>query len=379
MNRFTATIIHIVPKMDLGGVEESTKLLLLQLHSRGTSVTLISSGGKFCETLLTHGIPIYFVPVDSRNPITLFFNIFRIAKIVKKESAEIIHCHSRAPAWSAYFSALLTKTHLVTTFHSYYGHRLVKKFYSRIMAKSDLVITPSNELRTHILKTYGTNPAKVIHLPHFVDLFPQINPSDIDEFKIQYGIPQNSKILTLVSRSSRWKNVDLAIKALNILSDRNIVLLIIGASKGSAARHLKVNPSQKIDLSRNIKFIDGSRNNIAHAFLLSSCALSVSSSKPEGFGMTILEALSCGLPVIASNHGGSLDLIDHKKNGFLFKPHDPSDLALKIKMLLALNKEESLQMRSEAFNKASRYNPDFIVPKLQVIYEKLAEKTCKSN
>ena len=182
-----------------------------------------------------------------------------------------------------------------------------------------------------------------------------------------------------MGRSSRWKTVDLARRRLIKQSDRNIVLLIIGASKGSAARHLKVNPSQKIDLSRNIKFIDGSRNNIAHAFLLSSCALSVSSSKPEGFGMTILEALSCSLPVIASNHGGSLDLIDHKKNGFLFKPHDPSDLALKIKMLLALNKEESLQMRSEAFNKASRYNPDFIVPKLQIIYEKLAEKTCKSK
>jgi glycosyltransferase involved in cell wall biosynthesis len=379
MNLFTAKIIHIVPKMDLGGVEESTKLLLLQLHSRGTSVILISSGGRFCEALSMSGIPVYLAPVDSRNPITLFFNIFRIAKIIKKESAAIIHCHSRAPAWSSYFSALLTNSRLITTFHSYYGHRLMKKFYSRIMTKSDLVITPSNELRCHIIKTYDTNPEKVIYLPHFVDVFPQVNPSSTNQFKHQYEIPQNSRILTLVSRSSRWKNVDLAIQALSILSDINIVLLIIGASKDRGKNQSKVYPPLKINLIPNIKFIDGTRNNIAHAFSISSCLLSVSSTKPEGFGMTILEALSCSLPVIATNHGGAVDLIDHKKNGFLFEPHDTLDLALKVKMLLALNKEEILQMRSEAFNKASRYNPDFIVPKLQIIYEELANKCYKSN
>ena len=70
--------------------------------------------------------------------------------------------------------------------------------------------------------------------------------------------------------------------------------------------------------------------------------------KPEGFGRIIIESQSMETPVIASAHGGSLELIKHNYNGLLFKPRDEYDLANKLRYLIYLPKKEKIKIIKRA-------------------------------
>lgn len=362
------TIIHIVPKMDVGGVEETTAATLKQLHVHGTLVSLICFGGKMCQDLVSQGISVSTLPVHSKNPITQILNVFRIAKIARKEHASVIHCHSRAPAWSSYFAAKLAGCRFITTFHSYYGHRLLKRYYSRIMTMGDLTIAPSTALREHIIETYDVRPNQVIYLPHFVTLPSSPDPLGVSAFREMYNIPNNTLVLTLVCRLSLWKGIDVALEALTQLSDSNLILLIVGTAKKNSHLQRLQDQLRRTKTTNSVRILNGSRSNITHAFAISAGALSVSSSKPEGFGMTVLEALLFGLPIISSAHGGVLDLVRDGENGFLFEPKNAVDLASKIRRLLNLNPEEQQEMRAAAQRQAVNYAPSLVVSSLQRIY-----------
>ena len=83
------------------------------------------------------------------------------------------------------------------------------------------------------------------------------------------------------------------------------------------------------------------------AYKISDIVVSAA-DKPEGFGRIIIESQSMERPVIASAHGGSLELIKNNYNGLLFKPKNEQDLADKIKYLLLLSQKEKKKIVKRA-------------------------------
>ncbi len=76
------------------------------------------------------------------------------------------------------------------------------------------------------------------------------------------------------------------------------------------------------------------------ALLLADIVLSTSSSEPEAFGRTTIEAMAMGKPVIATAHGGSLETVLPGKTGWLVKPDDPEELAKVLEEALAMDKKK---------------------------------------
>lgn len=102
-------------------------------------------------------------------------------------------------------------------------------------------------------------------------------------------------------------------------------------------------------------------------------ALIVPSLTYETFGLVVLEAFSCGLPVIASRIGALAELIDDGKDGLLFRPGDSGDLASKLVWAQA-NPEKLLQMGRNALDKFRRnFSPEQNYAKLMAIYEGVIE------
>ena len=95
-----------------------------------------------------------------------------------------------------------------------------------------------------------------------------------------------------------------------------------------------------------IKFT-GPCSDMPAAYKISDIVVSPA-DKPEGFGRIIIESQSMERPVIASGHGGSLELIKNNFNGMLFKPKNERDLADKLKHLLSLSKEEKKKIIKNA-------------------------------
>ena len=165
------TVLQVTPELNAGGVERTT-LEIAQAISRAGGLALIASaGGRLEPDLKATGGELIKLPAQSKNPLTLLANAWRIARIVKKRRVDVVHARSRAPAWSAWMGARLAGAPFVTTFHGIYNARSpLKRWYNSIMAKGDVVIANSEFTREHILSHYDVDPEKVIAIPRGADL-----------------------------------------------------------------------------------------------------------------------------------------------------------------------------------------------------------------
>lgn len=136
-------------------------------------------------------------------------------------------------------------------------------------------------------------------------------------------------------------------EALQILSYKlsrdNIEVVIFGASE----------PPESQDLGFPVHYMGCLWDDISIALLYGACDVMVVPSRQEAFGQTASEAMACGCPVVAFGTSGLLDIIDHKKNGYLAAPFDSTDLASGISWVLGDNQRQK-QLAQEARGKAIR-------------------------
>ena len=97
-------ILQIIPAMEMGGAEAGTVEISSYMKKKGWNVIVASSGGSLVKKLNLRNINHIKLSLNSKNPLIIFFNIFRIAWIIKKYKIKIVHVRSRAPAWSTYYA-----------------------------------------------------------------------------------------------------------------------------------------------------------------------------------------------------------------------------------------------------------------------------------
>jgi glycosyltransferase involved in cell wall biosynthesis len=139
------------------------------------------------------------------------------------------------------------------------------------------------------------------------------------------GFPQESKIILFVGNLSFYKAPDVLIKALkNVLRTFPDALLVLA---GAGAMHSQlINLAKELDLEKNIRFV-GLINENERAIIYKSADLFCLPSRIECYPLTILEAMSAGVPVISTDVGGIPDMVKDGHNGLLVKPDDASMLA----------------------------------------------------
>ena len=112
-------LLQIVPSLESGGVEQGTVDIAKGLIDNGYNSFVASNGGRMVHILEKYKAKHFKLPLHSKNPITIFLNIFKLKKIIANNNINIMHVRSRAPAWSASFCKSNT-TKLVSTFHNIY-------------------------------------------------------------------------------------------------------------------------------------------------------------------------------------------------------------------------------------------------------------------
>lgn len=92
------TALQVLPALEAGGAELGTLDIASALRDAGARVLVASSGGRMAAGL---GADHVRLPVDTKNPIGLRRNSGRLGTLVAREGVDLVHAHSRAPAWSA--------------------------------------------------------------------------------------------------------------------------------------------------------------------------------------------------------------------------------------------------------------------------------------
>ena len=339
-------VLQVIPKLGYGGAETGCYDLAHFLPEQGCKSFIVTSGGVLLKFIKKEKVKVFRLPVQSKNPILILFNAIIISLIILIYNINIIHARSRAPAWSCLIATKITARKFVTTFHGTYNFsNRFKKFYNSVMVRSHLIIAGSNFIFSHINENYGdfflNRKRKLLVIFRGINanyFNPQkISLSKIEKFSKKNSIDRDKFIILLPGRLSFWKGQKIFIEALKLLSEQinnqPFEGIIIGGDQGgSVYKKQLIALVERYRLKKIIKFIDHC-DEMPVAYKIANLVCSCS-SEPEAFGRISVEAQSMGIPIVASDIGGSTETIVKDKTGFLFKSGDSNALTNAIIMVM---------------------------------------------
>lgn len=328
-------ILQILPSLNDGGVERGTVDSNRLYVQAGHESWVISAGGKRVEEIERAGGKHVTLGMRSKNPFSAPFRMLALRKALRKIRPDVIHVRSRVPAWLTLWAnrAKDLRIPVVSTMHGL-NHPCL---YSSVMVRADRVICVSTAGEAFVHQHYPwVDEAKLRVIPRGVDL-KTFDPAKVDhqamaDFRARFGL-EGKWVATAVGRVSSLKGVDVLIRAIAELKDQpDIVALIVGGPQKHQENYLQ----SLHDLAAELNVTDrvifaGSQKQIPEIDALSDVVCSCNVRKPESFGRTVAEALAMETPVIASAHGGVLDIVRDGVDGVLVPPGDAQALAQAIR------------------------------------------------
>jgi len=195
------------------------------------------------------------------------------------------------------------------------GCRAASRYIARLYGGFDLVLAPSASVANRLASAGVSN---VAIQPLGVDtetLTPRARDPDL---RATLGIPAEARLLVFAGRLSGEKRVPDLVAAVNLLG-RPYHLLLVGGRK-------------RRTLAPNVTLLEYQLEQHQLARILASSDAFVHAGDQETFGLVVLEAMACGLPVVAARAGALEELVDPSV-GETFRPRDPRDLVLAVDRL----------------------------------------------
>lgn len=282
-----------------------------------------------------------------------------LKKLIERENIDIIHGHYLFPAgWasvkagkSAHIKTYVT-SHGSDMFEMYDKQSFMRPLIKKVLKDADVVLAVSNALKEEIINTKIPNIEEKVRL-HW-------NAVDVNKFKTtkeneskfkkelvqEFNIDDDKPIILFVGNVIKRKNVDLLLEAKKRM-DTKANLVIVGDGPLLGQLKAKAENEHHEGTLENVCFT-GSRTDVED--IIPSCDLLVLPSFSESFGLVLIEALSCGKPVIGSNVGGIKEIITEDV-GLLIDPNDSEDLAKAIDKIFS-DKDLMEKFKSNARNRA---------------------------
>ncbi|KIM04176.1 MAG: glycosyl transferase [Sulfurovum sp. FS06-10] len=324
-------IVQILPELNEGGVERGTLELSRELIKQGHTSVVISHGGKLVPQLEQEGALHVKLDVCSKNPFSAPWRIFQLYQALKKLAPDVVHVRSRVPAWMVFFANKFLHFPIISTVHGFNS----VGFYSSIMTKANHIICVSNAIKVYIQQHYNIHEKKITVIPRGIDLVTfnihNLDHDFIENFKSKYHL-QNRWVISTIGRITQLKDLETFIEAISFLKKDfpKVIGLIVGGARIDKENYLAslYQWVETLNVKEHIVWC-GSISKVAEIYALSDVVVS-SSKKPESFGRSVAEAIAMNTPVVATAHGGVLDIIQKGINGYFANITQPKDLAEKI-------------------------------------------------
>ncbi|MCD6547031.1 MAG: glycosyltransferase [Nanoarchaeota archaeon] len=308
--------------------------------------------------------------------------ISRINAFLEIEEPDIYHIHSPFSLGIAgmLFSSKFKKP-IVGTFHTYledyigylFNGNESREFYATkkilgmtswnyfrfIFNKCSFVISPTNEIAKVLRKKGFKN---IVVVPSAVD-FDYLDKQKKINIRKKHKIPKGYKIILYVGRLGFEKKLNVLLDAFKMLNGKNYLLIV-----GKGPFEKKYKDYVRKNKIKNVKFVGYVKDEELSSYYR-SCDLFVSPSDTETQGLTLVEAMHFGKPVIGANRLGVKEVIADYKNGLKFEPNNSLDLKEKIEKLLN-DKKLYKKISKNAKECSKKYSIENSTNKLMKVYKK---------
>jgi glycosyltransferase involved in cell wall biosynthesis len=338
------TILQVLPSLDTGGVERGTLEMVQAIVGAGGSALVASAGGRMVNQVERAGGRHVQMALMTKDPLNIYFNAGRLARLMRRESIDLVHARSRAPAWSAWIAARRQRVAFVTTWHGIYGEEFWGKHrYNSVMARGERVITASRYIAERVKDGYGVDADRLRLIPRGVDtdvFDPQsIGGDRVHRLAEAWRVPTGAPVVMLPARVTRWKGAEALLQAARVLGRPDVFWVLVGSDQGREdyAQGL-TKLAKKLGVLGQLR-LAGHCEDMPAALLLADVVVNAS-AKPEPFGRNVIEAQAMARPVVAFHHGGAAETVAEGLTGFLVPPGDVPALAAAIGRALDLPDEE---------------------------------------
>ena len=385
------TVLQILPSLRKinGGVERGTLDIARELAEKKFKSVILSSGGEMAEKYKYKGVDHYTIEIEKKGLLNYFSARRKFEKILKVVNPDVIHIRSRWPAFC--FSEIIKKKRipLVTTYHGTYSGNnfFLKRKYNGFMTSGDFTISISKFIDDHIRYFFPQQKSQIKQINRGIDChyFDDKSVSEIrkEKFLSSLMISENTHIILLPARITGWKGHMIAVDAMKILTEKdpelNFVLVLVGSenNKEKFTNKLKKKIS-KLKISNRVIFC-GNISDMPAVYSVADVVLSTS-IEPEAFGRVSAEACAMSKPVIATNHGGSREIIENNVTGWLVEPRNSKVLADKIIEVFSLDpKRKDLIVRNAQKKIREKFSLTNMLNQTLGIYEELIERKKNFN
>jgi N-acetyl-alpha-D-glucosaminyl L-malate synthase BshA len=359
-----------------GGSGVVASELAIGLARKGHEMHIVSYATPFRlrtfhQNIFVHEVEAASYPLFKYPPYELGL-VTKLVELAESQGLDLIHSHYAVPhAASAYLAKQILDSPRLKTLTTLHGtditlvgadpsFRRVVKF---AIERSDGVTAVSRYLRNRTVEEFDIR-REIRVIPNFIEV---VRPEpDLEACNRKAFAPGNEKILMHASNFRPVKRIGDVVRIFARVREKvPAKLLLVGEGPERLFIQQLV---RELKLSGDVHFL-GEQDQLEPLFF---CAdLFLLPSEQESFGLTALEAMNCGVPVIAADIGGLPEVVTHGETGFLFPVGDVAAMAESAVALLAdPAKHEAFKARARKRAQES-FNSDDIIPQYEAFYEEL--------
>jgi len=368
----------------LGGVESYVYDLSRKLVENGHDVTVYTSDWpairqehlpRFSTFGKINVVRFRSVQVLPGLPPTLVFPSL-VNTLLKDRETDVIHVHNYGyfPAYSASFGRLINGIPLILSAHTTSKVSVgifARRFYNKTLGKmtvkmADHIICSTEDEKDYLISV-GADPLRTSIIPNGVDVERFTVGSTSFSFRKKFDV--SGKIVLAVGRLSKEKGLDYLLKAAskvkNDMPKTRVNFVLVGPDYGVEAK--LSSQAQSLGIEGNVLFVGPLRDaELTSAYLESD--VYVLPSLFESFGMTLLEAMAAGKPIVASRYSAAPDLLRNGAKGYMINPYRPEEMAKALETLLT---DSQLADRMGRINRSivTQYSWNHIAEKIEKVYD----------
>jgi len=353
-------VLHVVTSLDFGGVEKH-----LETYARYSSPSFwrpsfvaISGLGYAADKIQECGFEVFSLNLEPKVPSVKA--IIQLWKLFRSRKPEVVHTHGAEANFNGIVAAWLARVPVVIgeeigiPSHSYKAKVLFYFIYSL----SDKVIAISDSVKDWLVESREAPEKKITRLYNPVEIcpLPSSERKDGDLFKIGY-----------IGRLEEVKNPLSLIRAVSILNNRGFPVRLVIVGDGSQFENCK-SEVEALGVEGSVNLVGFQQQPLNY---IKDCNLYVQPSFSEGFGIAVVEAMGCGIPVIATSVGGVPEIIQHGVNGWIID--DPSAENIAGQIIRVMDRKDELH-RIGFFSRDSvvrRFSPNQYIEDLNKLYSDL--------
>lgn len=337
-------VLHIINSLDIGGNERFLLQLLEHLpRSTFSQEVCVPDRGKdatrdletACRRLNT---PIKVLRVGGNWDVSV---LPRLVCVILKGRFDVVHTHLIYSQVYGRLAAVAARTRcIVSSEQNVYAFkaRLPFSWIERRLSRwTERIIACSRKVREHLIQKVGVNPLRVVVVPNAVDtdvFFPIRKRTrlyrGVEKVREELGIEEGDTVIGTVGHMTRQKGYDVLIAAMPQILRKHPRTKFVFVGRGLLREKLE-KQARELGVAPQIRFA-GIRRDVPG--VLNCLDVFVLPSLWEGFGTAIIEAMACGVPVVASRVGGIPEIIEDGVSGLLVPPGRPAFLVEAVTRLL---------------------------------------------